>query len=245
MSVRSLLRPFSKRLDRLQQRVVHFRLSHSCPICRSRLRHFLPYGVVPRPNARCPVCGALERHRLLWLFFTTQTNLMHPTPKRMLHVAPERAFTTQLKRIPGLDYLTADLYNPRAMVKMDITDIQYPDASFDVIYCSHVLEHVPDDRKAMREFFRVLKPTGWAVLQVPITADHTIEDPSVVEPEERERLFGQKDHVRRYGPDYTQRLEEAGFTVKCIPASAVGDERQRRELGILDDESIYYCTRSA
>jgi ubiquinone/menaquinone biosynthesis C-methylase UbiE len=170
---------------------------------------------------------------------------MHPTPKRMLHVAPERAFTTQLKRIPSLDYLTADLYNPRAMVKMDITDIQYPDASFDVIYCSHVLEHVPDDRKAMREFFRVLKPTGWAVLQVPITADHTIEDPSVVEPEERERLFGQKDHVRRYGPDYTQRLEEAGFTVKCIPASAVGDQHQRREVGILDDEVIYYCTRSA
>jgi ubiquinone/menaquinone biosynthesis C-methylase UbiE len=108
--------------------------------------------------------------------------------------------------------MTADLHSP-AMVKMDITNIQFPDETFDVVYCSHVLEHVPDDRKAMREFYRVLKSNGWAVLLVPIIVEKTFEDPSIDKPKDRLRLFGQSDHVRKYGRDYVDRLRESGFSV--------------------------------
>lgn len=244
MMVQSLLRWFTKRSNRLRQRIVHFGFRYVCPVCGSHIRHFLPHGVIPRPNARCPICGALERHRLLWLFFKTQTNLFDAAPKRMLHIAPERAFVSQLQRVPGLDYLTADLQNPHAMVKMDIVDIRYPDQSFDIIYCSHVLEHVPDDRKALHELCRVLKPTGWAVLQVPITVEQTLEDPSVVDPQERERLFGQWDHVRRYGHDYAQRLEAAGFVVRAIPATSLGNQKQLAAIGALSSEVIFFCSRA-
>lgn len=131
----------------------------------------------------------------------------------MLHVAPEACFSDRLKQQLGDGYISADLYSSLAMVKMDITDIQYADGHFDVIYCSHVLEHVDDDRKAMREFHRVLKPNGWAALLVPITADVTHEDPGITDPARRLEIFGQEDHVRRYGPDYIDRLTEAGFKV--------------------------------
>jgi SAM-dependent methyltransferase len=154
----------------------------------------------------------------VWLYFQQLTALFDNQPKTMLHVAPESCLVQQLRDRLGATYITADLLDSRVMVQMDITAIPYPDASFDVIYCSHVLEHIPDDRKAMREFRRVLKPDGWAVLTVPITADTTIEDPVIVDPAERLRLFGQADHVRRYGPDYVDRLRDAGFavTVTCV-----------------------------
>ena len=158
--------------------------------CKSHLRSFRPYGVVPRPEARCPICGALERHRLMRLYLTRKTDLFNGHRQRMLHVAPERELSEWLQQTPSIDYLTAYMPIFEAMVKMDISDIQYGDNTFDVIYCSHVLEHVCDDRKAMREFWRVLKIGGWAILQVPIISDVTFEDPSVTSPAERERLFG-------------------------------------------------------
>jgi SAM-dependent methyltransferase len=135
---------------------------------------------------------------------------------KMLHVAPEKVFEGLFRKQLGSGYLTADLRNPRAMVSMDITDIQYPADTFDVIYCSHVLEHVQDDRKAMREFARVLAPSGWAILLVPIVCDQTFEDPSVTDPRERARLFGQEDHVRKYGLDFADRLRDSGFQVDVI-----------------------------
>ncbi len=134
----------------------------------------------------------------------------------MLHVAPEKMFKKLFRQKIGSGYLTADLYDPRVMVKMDIADIQYENESFDVIYCSHVLEYVPDDKQAIREFYRVLKSNGWAILLVPITLDKTCEDPSATDPKERLRLFGQEDHVRRYGPDFSKRLEDGGFNVETI-----------------------------
>ena len=130
------------------------------------------------------------------------------------------------------------------MVQMDITRIQFPDDTFDVIYCSHVLEHVPEDRQAMREFHRVLKPGGWTVLQVPVTVDVTFEDPTVTDPAERKRLFGQNDHVRRYGPDYRDRLVGAGFTVQAIPCTSQFSEREIRKYGLDRTENVYLCRKA-
>ena len=185
-----------------------------CPVCRRSSRRFLPFGrEVVRQDARCPHCTALERHRMVWLYLTHRTDLFDGRPKRVLHVAPEQCLEERLRARLGAGYLTADLLDPHAMEKMDVTDIGHPDESFDAIYCSHVLEHVPDDRRAMREFHRVLKRGGWAILLVPITADRTMEDATVTDPAERLRLYGQADHVRRYGPDYVERLRDAGFDV--------------------------------
>ena len=127
-----------------------------CPCCRSYLRTFKAFGLVSRPEAKCPICGALERHRLMHLYMTRKTDLFNGHPKRMLHVAPEPELSRWLRKAANINYVSADLLNPQAMVRMDICDIQYRDNTFDVIYCSHVLEHVPDDTKAMREFWRVL-----------------------------------------------------------------------------------------
>ena len=130
------------------------------------------------------------------------------------------------------------------MVKMDITGIEYPDESFDVIYCSHVLEHVPDDRKAMREFHRVLKRDGWAILLVPINADATYEDASIVEPQDRLREFGQEDHVRIYGPDYVDRLTEAGFWVETMTPAELASPEDVVRMGLTSASGdIFYCTR--
>ena len=175
------------------------------------------------------------------LFFQRESNLLDPPSKKMLHVAPGPSFALMFKKSKYIDYLSADLYDPNVMVKMDITDIQYPENYFDVIFCSHVLEHVMDDKKALREFLRVLKPTGWAVLQVPIMAKKTIEDPTVTDPEERLKIFGQSDHVRRYGNDYKDRLIESGFNVRVIKATDIAspDEIEKMRLG----SEIYYCTK--
>jgi SAM-dependent methyltransferase len=208
-----------------------------CPCCGGTFRKFIP--TVPpvgriRPNARCPACGARDRNRHLWLYLANKTSLLSDR-LRVLHFAPERILERKLKEQPNLDYVTTDLDRPRAMVKADITDLPFPDASFDLILCSHVLEHVVEDRRAMRELYRVLRAEGWAIVLVPIDFGRaeTLEDPTVVAPAERERLFGQADHVRIYGRDFKQRLEEAGFSVRV--------EDYRRELG--DDSARRYGLR--
>ena len=188
-------------------------------------------------------CGAVERHRLTWRYFEMMTDLFDGRPKRMLHIAPEPFFEKPLRKRLGAGYLTADLYNPRAMVKMDITDIQYPNQTFDVVYCSHVLEHVPDDRRAIREFHRVLKEQGWALLLVPITTDRTFEDPSVTDPAKRLELFGQQDHVRRYGPDFVGRLEEAGFDVNVVNPKDFLREEEIARIGVAEAGEIFFCTK--
>ncbi len=162
----------------------------------------------------------------------------------MLHVAPERWFESRLRKRLGANYITADLSNPRATVKMDITDIKYQDESFGVIYCSHVLEHVGDDRRAMREFHRVLKPNGWAILLVPITAEETFENPSIVEPKERLKTFGHEGHVRRYGSDYTDRLRDAGFKVEVTRVDDFIEKDDAIRMGLTRESGeIYYCTK--
>src|SRR5262245_6184809 len=193
-------------------RLIFFGRSRYCSVCDSRSRFFLSHGPLSRrrKDIVCPICLSRRRHRLAWIYLNSYTNLTDGSPKKLLHFAPETEFTKRFRKIRGIDYLSADLVSPHAIVKMDITDIDRPDSSFDVIYCSHVLEHVPDDRKAISEMFRVLKPGGWALIQVPMSKKGTIEDPSITDAGERERLFGQSNHVRRYGLDIKDRLAAAG-----------------------------------
>jgi SAM-dependent methyltransferase len=184
-----------------------------CPCCETRLAEFR----VPDParlNAVCPWCGSHIRHRNLWLYLRERTDLLG-APARVLHVAPEYVLQERLRSLPQLDYLSADLESPLAMAHFDITAIPFEDDSFDVVLCSHVLEHVPDDRRAMRELRRVLRPSGWGVIQVPVdyTRTETLEDPAIVSPDERERVYWQSDHLRLYGQDFPRRLEEEGFRV--------------------------------
>ncbi|MCC7381539.1 MAG: methyltransferase domain-containing protein [Deltaproteobacteria bacterium] len=203
---------------------------------------FLPFGVVPRGDAQCPVCGSIERHRLAWLFLKRELHISTNCAMRLLHFAPEAELMRRLQQVRGLDYVTADLTSSRAQLKLDITEIALPDASFDLVYCSHVLEHVPEDRKAMREIWRVLRPGGAAAIMLPFEGETTFEDPTVTDPKERLRLFGQVDHVRRYGVDVVERLRDAGFDVKVISPSVYVSEREMRSIG-LKDEPVLLCRR--
>ncbi len=216
-----------------------------CPCCKGQFQLFKPFGTPSRANAMCPNCSSLERHRLMQLYFERKTNLF-AAPLKVLHFAPEACFSSVLDNNPLIDYISADLYAPNAKQKIDITDIPYADNSFDVILCSHVLEHIPDDHRAMRELRRVLKPEGWALLQVPI--DHrratTFEDPSITDPAERERLFGQHDHVRWYGRDYATRLVKSGFEVRVDDFfGELGDDLVR-QYGLMAGEDMHFCTKT-
>ncbi len=161
---------------------------------------------------------------------------------RFLHVAPEPALEKRLRTSDSIDYLSVDAQDPNADQAVDLMNLPFADGSFDAIHCSHVLEHVDDDSQAMRELRRVLSPRGWATILVPIwSPDVTVEDPSVRTPEERDRVFGQWDHVRKYGPDFTDRLEQTGFSVDVVHAKdLVADESQRIRESLADEE-IFFC----
>ncbi|MCB0758970.1 MAG: methyltransferase domain-containing protein [Flavobacteriales bacterium] len=160
----------------------------------------------------------MERSRMIWLFMK-ERGLPHPGAK-VLHVAPEKCIREKITAMPRVDYVIGDKHEPgytypSGTMELDITNMEFPDKHFDLIICSHVLEHVDDDRRAMRELVRVLAPGGSAILIVPMgTKAETYEDPSITDPGERLRHFGQFDHVRIYGLDFPQRLEEAGFQVE-------------------------------
>lgn len=200
-----------------------------CPVCERPAAGFAEFGRKRRKNARCPWCHALERHRFAWLYLTQRTDLFEAPPKRMLHFAPEPMFETLFRGRLGEGYMTADLLDPKADLQTDIAAIALPDDQFDMVYCSHVLEHVVEDHQAMREIWRVLKPGGWALVSVPIIRDVTLEDPSVVTPDDRARVFGHPEHVRIYGKDFVDRLREAGFAVDVrLPWDLYGDEERER-----------------
>lgn len=213
---------------------------HYCPICFSHLRKFL---VLHRNyNLICPVCRSLQRHRLSWLLIN-QVGLLDKLPKKMLHIAPEQSLSSRFLDVSGLEYISIDLSDSSAMSKMDITALEFLENTFDIIYCSHVLEHVPDDHRAIEEIWRVLKVNGFALIMVPITADHTYEDLSVTDPLERERLFGQHDHLRRYGPDFIQRLENAGFKSTMYEAKNIVNADEIAQQGLPEFEYIYLCKK--
>jgi SAM-dependent methyltransferase len=194
----------------------------SCPCCAGRFRRLRTYG--SRRNALCPGCRSLERHRALCVYLKQSATLFNDG-LRILHLAPEPILERRLKALPRVSYLGADLNPGEGQVRADVTDLPFADASFDMILCSHVLEHVREDRRAMSELYRVLAPGGRAILQHPI--DHTravtFEDPSVATPRARRRAYGQRDHVRIYGRDFRQRLEDAGFRVTVVRVDELAD----------------------
>lgn len=220
-----------------------------CPVCGRRFRRFLPYGyVAPRPNALCPHCLALERHRLLWLYLTRETELFRSLP-RLLHVAPEVCLLRHLapRYAAARDrYVTADLESPLADLHFDIQHIPLPDASFDFFLCNHLLEHVADDRQAMRELHRILRPGGQGVLLSPVEPGRavTFEDDTIVDPAERTRLFGQYDHRRIYGSDFVERLREAGFEAEAVDYAATLPVAERTRYALPAD-LIYVVRRRA
>ncbi|MGB0177968.1 MAG: class I SAM-dependent methyltransferase [Owenweeksia sp.] len=216
------------------------------PIDGRTYRKLLPYGYEgrQRENALAPGSLSLERHRLLWLYLKEETDFF-TAPHKMLHVAPEQGFYGRFRKMKNLDYLTADLDSPIADVKMDIHNIQYDDNTFDVVFCNHVLEHVTDDLQCMRELCRVLKPGGLAIMQVPLdpAMERTDEDPSLEDPEERKRRFGQYDHVRMYGRDYPDRLRQAGFKVDAVDYSKKLSPELFDRYRLPSHEILYVCTK--
>ncbi len=188
------------------------------PIDGAAFKSFLPYGYEKvRENVLSPSTLSLERHRLLWLYLNNETDLL-TRPQKLLHFAPEQCFYSRFRESETLNYTTTDLNSPLADVKADICDLPFSDNEFDFILCNHVLEHIPDDKRAMRELYRVLKPGGRAVFQIPLEMDRetTFEDDSITDRKERARIFGQYDHVRVYGMDYFERLENIGFKVTAL-----------------------------
>ena len=191
--------------------------NYTDPIDNKSFRKFLPYGYeIQRQNVLSPSTLSLERHRLLWLYLTNETNFF-TSKKKVLHMAPEQCFLSRFKKL-NHEYITADLDSPIADVKADIVNLPFNDNSFDVIFCNHVLEHIQDDTKAMKELFRVMKKGGMGVFQVPqdLNRDVTFEDNSITDPKERAKIFGQYDHVRVYGRDYFDKLRSIGFNVEEV-----------------------------
>jgi len=188
------------------------------PIDGQTFRKFLPYGYEQqRENVLSPSTLSLERHRLLWLYLKKHTDFFK-RPQKVLHFAPEQAFYKRFRKMKHLDYTTTDLNSPLADVKADICNLPFGENVYDLIFCNHVLEHIPDDTQAMRELYRVLKPGGMAILQIPqdLSRATTFEDDTITDRKERARIFGQYDHVRVYGRDYFNKLREIGFTVEEV-----------------------------
>lgn len=186
------------------------------PIDGKGFKSFLPYGYgKQRNNVLSPSTLSLERHRLLWLYLKNDTEFFSKNLK-VLHFAPEQAFYKRFRKLKNLEYVTTDLNSPLADVKADICDLPFKNNEFDVILCNHVLEHIPDDTKAMEELYRILKPGGFGIFQIPqdLSREKTFEDNSITDRKERARIFGQYDHVRIYGRDYFDKLRKIGFTVE-------------------------------
>ncbi|MGB2502355.1 MAG: class I SAM-dependent methyltransferase [Flavobacteriaceae bacterium] len=216
------------------------------PIDGSSYRKFLPYGYQKlRKNALCPGTLSLERHRLLWLYLERKTSFLDDSIK-VLHVAPEQVFYKKFKSFSHWDYTTTDLFSPLADVKADLCNLPFESNTYDLILCNHVLEHIPDDEKAIKEIYRILKPRGTAILQVPLNENRntTFEDNSIEDPKERARIFGQYDHVRIYGKDYYDRLKSVGFEATADDFINTLSEQEQEKFGLPKDERIPVVKKS-
>jgi len=224
-----------------------------CPICGSTFRIFMPEGNPLRENVKCPRCDSFERGRLMWLYLTEVTHqFKFHSEIKLLHFAPEKFFYEKFLKLPDIQYIPCDLSpekysfgGKRKVEKVDITQMPFDDRSFDVVLCSHVLEHIPDDALAMSELYRIMKSGGWGIFQVPIdhTLEKTYEDFSITTPEGRLKAFGQSDHVRWYGTDYKNRLEKAGFKVTVDDFVLKFSDKELFRYGLNKTELIYRCDK--
>ena len=215
------------------------------PIDGKSFKKFLSYGYgKQRDNVLSPSTLSLERHRLLWLYLKNETTLFEQELK-VLHFAPEQAFYKRFREMKNLDYVTTDLNSPLADVKADICNLPFSNNSFDFILCNHVLEHIPDDKKAMQELFRILKPGGTAIVQIPqdLSREKTFQDDSITNPKERAQIFGQYDHVRVYGRDYFDRLRDIGFEVEEVDYTKNFSTAEIDTYRLADGEIIPVCKK--
>ena len=216
------------------------------PIDGKSYRKFLPYGYVKiRENVLAPGTFSLERHRLFWLYLTNETSFFTSENLRVLHFAPEQAFLKRFRKLKNIKYTTTDLNSPIADVKADICDLPFDDNSYDFIICNHVLEHIPDDTKAMKELYRVLAPGGTAIVQVPYDRSRavTFEDDSITDRKERAKIFGQYDHVRVYGMDYFDKLSEVGFKVEGVDYTVKLSEEEIERYRLPKGELVPVCRK--
>lgn len=210
------------------------------PIDGNSYRKFLPYGYEKqRKSVLSPGTLSLERHRLMWLYLQRETDFFTSNLK-VLHMAPEQSFYKRFRKLKNLDYTTCDLNSPIADIKADIQNLPFEDNSFDVIFCNHVLEHVDDDKKALWELFRIMKPGGWGIFQVPIRYQlaKTFEDSTITDRKERIEKFGQYDHVRVYGMDYYDILESIGFKVEKVNLSEKLSAEEIRKYALEKNEIL-------
>ena len=219
-----------------------------CPICEKSSYVFLPFGINPRDNAMCPHCGSLERHRQIYLYFKNETNIFKENIK-LLHFAPELIFHKIFSESENIDYWPVDLFRNDSNIKenVDMQNIPYEDNSFDIIFNSHILEHVPDDKKAIEELYRVIKPQskrGIVVTMVPIdyNLDETFEKEEYNTPELRLKYYGQDDHVRIYGKDFLKRLKSVGFHVEIYKPENLLEKNIIEKYGLLNEE-IFICRK--
>jgi SAM-dependent methyltransferase len=216
-----------------------------CPICGTRALRFLPFGLFGRRNARCPGCGSVERHRFLWWYLTRHTRLLR-TRQRVLHTAPEPCLAARFRALPHWRYRSVDRFDPAADIRADLARLPLPDASVDGVISSHVLEHLPDDRTALRELARVVRPGGWAVVMVPYDPKTPVspENPAVDTPAKRMAAYGHPFHYRYYGADLPDRLAEAGFAAEVVDSKRLLTPHQRRRFRI-NRNHLFACRRLA
>ncbi len=215
------------------------------PIDGNKFKKFLPYGYEnQRENVLSPSTLSLERHRLLWLYLINETGFFSKN-LNVLHFAPEQAFYKRFRKLKNLDYTTTDLNSPLADIKADICDLPFKDNTYDFILCNHVLEHIPNDTLAMQELYRILKPGGTAILQVPqdLNREHTFEDNSITSRKERARIFGQYDHVRIYGKDFFNKLRSIGFKVEEVDYTQRLTDSEINRYRLAKGEIIPVCTK--
>lgn len=214
-----------------------------CPVCERSFSKFLSYGsdIAHRENVLCPYDLTLERHRLMWLYLRDSSNFFTAEKLNVLHIAPEQCFHQRFKGQKNLNYLTGDLVSPIADMHFDLHQIPLEDDRFDVVFCNHVMEHVEDALQCMRELHRVMKPGGWGIMQVPqdFSREQTLEDKSITSPEDREKFYWQKDHVRLFGRDYPQWLEKAGFEVSEFLKESKYDEKMIERYRLQKEEILY------
>ena len=225
-------------------------MERECPVCGFKASHFDSWSAPESPkeqkDIQCPQCQSHPRHRALWLYLRRNTGFWNMTDKKFLHVAPEPCFIWKFKRAFN-DYITADLNAPNVAVKMDITDIPFPDETFDIIMCNHVLEHVKDDKKAMAEIYRAMKKGGMAILLVPMNSFvyATYEDMSITDPGKKISAFWQADHFRAYGLDYFDALKNEGFKVSAMEwhEYLTREEREKFLGKNTHNDIMFHCTK--